>query len=68
MRAIRTADDVAIVMLDHIRLGMRLQRELDKAADECEGKTQKEINGIFHRRLNRVFRSKHKIQKQGQKT
>jgi hypothetical protein len=57
MRAIRTADDVAIVMLDHIRLGMRLQRELDKAADECEGKTQGEINRIFHRRLNKVFKT-----------
>ena len=57
MRKVRTADDLAIVMLDHIRLGMRLQRELDEAADECEGKTQEEINRIFRRRLDRVFKS-----------
>lgn len=55
MRAIRTADDLAFVMLDHIRLGMRLQRELDQAADECEGKTQQEINRIVRRRLDNVF-------------
>jgi hypothetical protein len=67
MMQIRTADDLAIVMLDYIRLGMRLQRELDEAADECEGKTQQEINRIFHRRLNRVFKSD-QIKKKGNKT
>jgi phytoene/squalene synthetase len=55
MSAIRTTDNLAVEMLRHVRLGVELQRELDQAADECEGKTQQEISEIYRRRLDKVF-------------
>jgi len=52
-----TADriDLARVMLDHVRLGVELQRALDRAADECEGKTRQEVSEIYRWRLDRIF-------------